>query len=82
MRRPARTRDGYVTGPNDRVGAGLGDGGERLHHWAFGGPWTYGAERGAWLVGRTMHDLAEEWGGDPASACRSSSSPSARTRRR
>ena len=33
--------DGYVTGPNDRRGAGLGDGGERLHYWVFGGPWTY-----------------------------------------
>jgi hypothetical protein len=33
--------DGYYTGPNDRPGAGLGDGGERLHHWVFGGPWTY-----------------------------------------
>jgi dihydrofolate reductase len=37
--------DGYVTGPNDRRGAGLGDGGERLH-WVFGGPWTYKGERG------------------------------------
>jgi dihydrofolate reductase len=34
--------DGYVTGPNDRPGAGLGDGGERLHYWVFGGPWSYG----------------------------------------
>jgi dihydrofolate reductase len=33
--------DGYVTGPNDRPGAGLGEGGERLHYWVFGGPWTY-----------------------------------------
>jgi dihydrofolate reductase len=33
--------DGFVTGPNDRPGAGLGEGGERLHHWVFGGPWTY-----------------------------------------
>ena len=38
--------DGYVTGPNDRLGAGLGDGGERLHYWVFGGPWTYGDEAG------------------------------------
>jgi len=36
--------DGFVTGPNDRLGAGLGDGGERLHYWVFGGPWTYGDE--------------------------------------
>jgi dihydrofolate reductase len=33
--------DGYVVGPNDGPGNGLGDGGERLHHWVFGGPWTY-----------------------------------------
>jgi dihydrofolate reductase len=33
--------DGYITGPNDRPGRGLGEGGERLHHWVFGGPWTY-----------------------------------------
>jgi len=33
--------DGYVTGPDDGPGCGLGVGGERLHHWVFGGPWTY-----------------------------------------
>jgi dihydrofolate reductase len=33
--------DGYIAGPNDGPGRGLGDGGERLHHWVFGGPWTY-----------------------------------------
>jgi hypothetical protein len=33
--------DGYVTGPNDRLGAGLGEDGEGLHYWVFGGPWTY-----------------------------------------
>ena len=33
--------DGYVTGPDDRPGQGLGRGGERLHHWVMGGPWTY-----------------------------------------
>ena len=76
--------DGFVTGPNDRLGAGLGDGGERLHYWVFGGPWTYdndaGGSRsevdqeylnvvfssgGAWLVGRTMHDVVNGWGDDP-----------------
>ena len=36
--------DGYVTGPNDRPGQGLGEGGERLHYWVFGGPWKYGEE--------------------------------------
>ena len=33
--------DGYVTGPNDGPRQGLGEGGERLHYWVFGGPWTY-----------------------------------------
>jgi dihydrofolate reductase len=33
--------DGYITGPNDGPGNGLGDGGERLHYWVFGGPWSY-----------------------------------------
>jgi dihydrofolate reductase len=36
--------DGYVTGPNDGPGQGLGEGGERLHYWVFGGPWTYKAD--------------------------------------
>jgi dihydrofolate reductase len=75
--------DGYVTGPNDRLGAGLGDGGERLHYWVFGGPWSYEHPKGtpdpideacigavfgsggAWLVGRTMHDVVDGWGDDP-----------------
>ena len=36
--------DGYVAGPDDGPGNGLGDGGERLHYWVFGGPWTYAEE--------------------------------------
>jgi len=36
--------DGYITGPNDGPGCGLGEGGERLHYWVFGGPWTYDHE--------------------------------------
>jgi dihydrofolate reductase len=36
--------DGYVAGPNDGPGRGLGDGGERLHYWVFGGPWSYEKE--------------------------------------
>jgi dihydrofolate reductase len=35
--------DGYITGPNDGPGCGLGVGGERLHYWVFGGPWDYGS---------------------------------------
>jgi len=49
--------DGYIAGPNDGPGRGLGDGGEQLHNWVFGGAWTYtdasrGEPRGedaAWL---------------------------------
>jgi dihydrofolate reductase len=36
--------DGYITGPNDGPGRGLGDNGEQLHYWVFGGPWTYDKE--------------------------------------
>jgi dihydrofolate reductase len=75
--------DGYITGPNDRPGAGLGEDGEKLHYWVFGGPWSYDGKRGtpspidqryldemfgsagAWIVGRTMHDVVDGWGDDP-----------------
>jgi dihydrofolate reductase len=51
--------DGYITGPNDGPGKGLGEGGERLHYWVFNGPWTYDSEPkgeptgddAAWLAG-------------------------------
>jgi dihydrofolate reductase len=33
--------DGYVTGPGDGPEYGLGKGGERLHYWVMGGPWSY-----------------------------------------
>ena len=33
--------DGYITGPDDGPGKGLGERGERLHYWVFGGPWSY-----------------------------------------
>jgi dihydrofolate reductase len=36
--------DGYITGPDDGPGKGLGEGGERLHYWVFGGPWSYDDE--------------------------------------
>ncbi|MGI8900638.1 MAG: dihydrofolate reductase family protein [Nocardioides sp.] len=39
--------DGYYVGPDDGPGCGLGVGGERLHYWVFGGPWTYDGERAA-----------------------------------
>jgi dihydrofolate reductase len=36
--------DGYITGPNDGPDMGLGEGGERLHYWVMGGPWSYDNE--------------------------------------
>jgi dihydrofolate reductase len=36
--------DGYVAGPDDGPGKGLGEGGERLHYWVFGSPWSYDEE--------------------------------------
>ena len=36
--------DGFITGPDDGPEHGLGIGGERLHHWVMGGPWTYGGD--------------------------------------
>jgi dihydrofolate reductase len=36
--------DGYITGPDDGPEHGLGIGGERLHYWVMGGPWTYESE--------------------------------------
>ncbi|GAB1820472.1 dihydrofolate reductase family protein [Herbidospora sp. RD11066] len=33
--------DGFVAGPDWAPGRGLGEGGERLHYWVFGGPWSY-----------------------------------------
>jgi dihydrofolate reductase len=36
--------DGYIAGPDDGPGKGLGEDGERLHYWVFGGPWRYSDE--------------------------------------
>jgi dihydrofolate reductase len=55
--------DGYITGPDDEPGKGLGENGERLHNWVFGGPWRYDDElRGqpqgedaAWLARATAN---------------------------
>ncbi len=39
--------DGFITGPDDAPGRGLGERGEVLHNWVMGGPWRYddGARR-------------------------------------
>jgi dihydrofolate reductase len=51
--------DGYITGPNDGPGKGLGEGGERLHYWVFGGPWTYDSESKGEPTGEDAAWLAE-----------------------
>jgi dihydrofolate reductase len=51
--------DGYITGPNDGPGSGLGEGGERLHYWVFGGPWTYANEPKGEPTGEDAAWLAE-----------------------
>ena len=69
--------DGYIAGPNDESGNGLGDGGERLHEWAvapdgefFRPPGPAGAlideinATGAVLVGRRTAEIVDHWGGD------------------
>jgi dihydrofolate reductase len=43
--------DGYIAGPDDGPGKGLGAGGERLHNWVFGGPWTYADEAAGKALG-------------------------------
>ena len=49
--------DGYITGPNDGPGRGLGEGGERLHYWVFGGPWTYDTEKLGAATGKDKEHL-------------------------
>jgi dihydrofolate reductase len=51
--------DGYITGPDDGPGKGLGDGGERLHYWVFGGPWRYADESRGEPTGEDAAWLAE-----------------------
>jgi dihydrofolate reductase len=52
--------DGFITGPDDRPGQGLGRGGERLHYWVFGGPWTYAAQRDFGTMGADDARFYEE----------------------
>ena len=64
--------DGFVSGPNIRLEAGLGDGGERLHDWGFTSTdprnlklvegWT---NTGAIITGRTTYNMSiQYWGAD------------------
>jgi dihydrofolate reductase len=54
--------DGYVAGPDDGPGQGLGMGGERLHYWVFGGPWTYEDGPHGEATGEDAEWLAEAMG--------------------
>jgi dihydrofolate reductase len=72
--------DGFIAGPNERPGNGLGDGGQRLHEWAF--PRAYTDQQagrpagvngqifdefmatGAVVAGRGTIEPADGWGGD------------------
>jgi dihydrofolate reductase len=70
--------DGFITGPDDDVGQGLGSGGERLHDWLGDGDGVDGYRpsgpsgaifdelmaTGSVLVGRRTFDLAGRWNGD------------------
>jgi dihydrofolate reductase len=51
--------DGYIAGPDDGPGKGLGEGGERLHYWVFGGPWSYDNEPRGEPSGEDAEWLAE-----------------------
>jgi dihydrofolate reductase len=67
--------DGFIAGPNVRVGNGMGDGGDDLHDWIFAGKSEAEiqafmddqfASVGAVLMGRTMLDVGiGPWGDEP-----------------
>jgi dihydrofolate reductase len=68
--------DGFIAGPNVRVGNGMGDGGERLHEWMFPADGSRGrideareemfGTSGGVLMGRRMFDVGEKpWGENP-----------------
>jgi dihydrofolate reductase len=62
--------DGYITAANRSADEPLGEGGERLHEWAFGEEERNCALMGAWLeslgaviAGRTTYDESLPWWG-------------------
>ena len=65
--------DGFVTGPNVRVGNGMGDEGDRLHDWRFDAKTETDekiveemyASTGAVILGKGMFDVGFEPWGDP-----------------
>ena len=69
--------DGFIAGPNEGPGNGLGDGGPRLHEWAFtedggigrpagvnGEVWDEVMSTGSVVAGRRTFEPAGGWGGD------------------
>jgi dihydrofolate reductase len=64
--------DGFIAGPNEGPGNGLGDGGDRLHDWFFAGAddevnskvKDESLATGAIVAGRGTFEPAEGWGGD------------------
>jgi dihydrofolate reductase len=65
--------DGFIAGPNEGPGNGLGDGGHRLHEWALTGGRPTGVNgqvydefmaTGAVVAGRGTFEPADGWGGD------------------
>jgi dihydrofolate reductase len=61
--------DGYITGPGDGPGCGLGVGGERLHYWVMGGPWTYDTEHDFGMSGADREFFEELSGSLGAGVC-------------
>jgi dihydrofolate reductase len=65
--------DGFITGPNERIGNPLGDDNERLHDWMFAAKTDADATvldevyatAGAIVMGRRMFDVGVEPWGDP-----------------
>ena len=63
--------DGFIAGPNEGPGNGLGDGGERLHEWVFSDELEVNRvvyeefmATGAVVAGRGTFEPAGGWGGD------------------
>jgi dihydrofolate reductase len=64
--------DGFIAGPNEGPGNGLGDGGHRLHEWYFDRADDDANRKikdesmatGAIVAGRGTFEPAEGWGGD------------------
>jgi dihydrofolate reductase len=61
--------DGYITAPGDGPGKGLGENGERLHDWVFGGRWRYEDETRGEPVGEDAAWIAEVTGRIGAVVC-------------